>query len=462
MCAGVKVLLFAALGAASGAALTACASGPRNQRPEVSVPVAWRELAVDWRPAAPAAVTAAPWWKGFADPVLDGLETRIDVSNQTLKAAAASYAMATAAVKEDRAGYWPTVAVAADESRAAKGASPATNIKSAGATASWEPDVWGRVRRTVEASRAAAAASADDLAATRLALQAALATDYFELRIQDRVQTLLDSTVRGYQQALQITQNRYQAGVAARADVVTAQTQLLGVQAQQLNAGIQRAQLEHAIAILVGQPPASFELPATTLPATVPAVPVDVPSALLQRRPDVAAAERLVAAANAGIGVARSAYFPALTIGASDSYANTVVGALFSLPNRVWSFGPGLVATLFDGGARHARVAQTRAAYDQSVANYRQSVLVAIQEVEDALVNLRLLQRQAGVEGTLVASAHEAENLTLNQYKAGTVPYSSVISAQATALSAEQTALGVLRSRLTGTVSLIAALGGGM
>jgi NodT family efflux transporter outer membrane factor (OMF) lipoprotein len=457
----MKSARIAILVAVATACLTACAVGPRYRRPDAPLPESYREAGADWQPATPASAAAnVPWWEQFGDPVLNDLQSRIDVSNQSLKSALAAYAASRAVLDQTRASYWPTVSVSAGQTRSARGAAPAVNVKNAAASASWEPDIWGKIRRSVEAARASAAASEDDLAATRLSLQATLATDYFELRVQDRIQILLDTTVKGEQQALQIAQNRYKAGVAARADVVTAQTQLLSVQAQQLNAGILRAQLEHAIAILVGAPPGQFTLAKAELPNALPVVPAEVPSALLQRRPDVAAAERQMAAANAQIGVAESAWFPSLALNGSLSYSNAIVPQLISLPNRIWSVGPTLAETLFDGGARRAKTAQARASYDQSVAQYRQSVLTALQQVEDALVNLRILAEQAGVEDELVKSAHEAELLTLNQYKAGTVPYSSVISAQTATLSAEQSALQVVRSRYTETVSLVSALGG--
>jgi NodT family efflux transporter outer membrane factor (OMF) lipoprotein len=454
---GVGRFLMASLGALC---LTACAVGPSYVRPDVAAPAAWRELG-DWLPAQPADLASrGPWWQVYADPVLDDLEGRIDVSNQSLKAAEAAWRQSTALLKAARASYWPGVSATGADTRSRRGTGPTQTTQSVGATASWEVDVWGSVRRGVESARASAQGSAAQLAAVRLSLQASLATNYFELRIQDGVQALLDSTVEGYQQALKITENRYRAGVATRADVVTARTQLLSAQAQQTNTGILRAQLEHAIAVLIGQAPANFTLAAAPLPTAVPEAPAGVPSALLQRRPDIAASERQVAAANAQIGVATAAYFPSLTLSGSENYATSLVSSLFQIPNRVWSYGPSLAVSLFDGGARRARVAQARASYDQSVANYRETVLAAFQQVEDDVVTLRVLQRQAGIEDSLVKSAREAEALTLNQYKAGTVPYSSVITAQTTRLSSEQSALAVLRSRLSGSVALIAALGG--
>jgi NodT family efflux transporter outer membrane factor (OMF) lipoprotein len=282
------------------------------------------------------------------------------------------------------------------------------------------------------------------------------------LRAQDQLQRLLDDTVVAEQLSLKITESRYKFGVAARADVVTAEAQLLSSQAQQINARIQRAVLEHAIAVLIGQQPASFSLIVSSMRADVPTVPAGLPSTLLERRPDVAEAERKMAAANAQIGVAKAAYFPDLSLGGSDDYTGSSMSKLIRASNRVWSVGPTLAETLFDGGLRGAQVDQARAAYDASVDTYRQTVLAGIQQVEDNIATLRILEQQAVIEVAAVAAAREAEKLTLNQYKAGTVPYSSVITAQTTRLSAEETALTVLSSRLQASVALIEAIGGGL
>jgi len=330
-----------------------------------------------------------------------------------------------------------------------------------GLSANWAIDIWGQIRRTVESDKAAAQSSAAALAAARLSAQATLATDYFELRAQDQLQKLLDDTVAAEQRSLEITQSRYRFGVAAKADVVTAEAQLLSSQAQQINARVQRALLEHAIAVLVGQQPAELSVTPASMRSDVPTVPAGVPSTLLERRPDVAEAERKMAAANAQIGVAKAAYFPSLTLSGSDQYASSAWAHLISLPNRTWSLGPSLAETLFDAGARGAQVRQARAAYAADVASYRQTVLAGLEQVEDEIATLRVLQEQAVVEESAVKAAREAEALTLNQYKAGTVPYSSVISAQTTRLSAEETALTVLSSRLQASVALIEALGGG-
>ena len=410
--------------------------------------------------------------------MLDQLEAKIDISNQNVKAAVAAYDQAQALVRQAQAGYWPTVAASATRLRGAGrggGGSGVTSngittvtqssstvtSNSVGVSANWTLDIWGQIRRTVESDRASAQASAAALAAAELSAQATLATDYFELRAQDQLQRLLDDTVTAEQQSLKITESRYRFGVAAKADVVSAQAQLLSSQAQQINAKIQRAILEHAIAVLIGLQPAQFSLPPEAMRADVPTVPAGVPSTLLERRPDVAEAERKVAAANAQIGVATAAYFPTLTLSGSDQYTSSTLSHLISLPNRAWSLGPSLAETLFDAGSRRAQVAQARAAYEASVANYRQTVLSGFEQVEDEIATLRILEQQSVIEESAVKAAREAELLTLNQYKAGTVPYSSVITAQTTRLSAEETALTVLSSRLQASVVLIEALGGG-
>lgn len=468
-----------ALAIAGGiAVMSACAVGPDYKRPPVAAAADYKEQS-GWKPSEPNdALGRGPWWEIFADETLNGLESKINISNENVKAALAAYEQARALVDQARAGFWPDVSLSADRIRSASGShgfatsttggistvnsgGSTTTTYSVGASANWTLDIWGQIRRTVESDRASAQASAAALAAAQLSAQSTLATDYFELRAQDQLQRLLDDTVVAEQLSLKITESRYRFGVAAKADVVSAQAQLLSSQAQQINAKIQRALLEHAIAVLIGQQPADFSLSPTAMRVDVPTVPAGVPSALLERRPDVAEAERKVAAANAQIGVATAAYFPSLTLSGSDQYANSTLTKLISLPNRAWSFGPSLVETVFDGGLRRAQVAQARAAHDASVATYRQTVLSGFQQVEDEIATLRILEQQSVVEDEAVKAAREAEALTLNQYKAGTVPYSSVITAQTTRLSAEETALTVLSSRLQASVALIEALGGG-
>jgi NodT family efflux transporter outer membrane factor (OMF) lipoprotein len=481
---------------------TACAVGPDYKRPKFDATPAFKEE-TGWKPSEPADVlNRGPWWTLFNDDELNQLEAKVDVSNENVKAALAAYDQAQALVDQARAGYWPTLTGSASRIRSSSSSGSyatlnttstgsgtgtgtgtgtggtgstgtttgvstviptrsTTTTYSTGLSANWVIDIWGQIRRTVESDKAAAQSSAAALAAARLSAQGTLATDYFELRAQDQLQRLLDDTVVAEQRSLKITESRYHYGVAAKADVVTAEAQLLSSQAQQINAKIQRALLEHAIAVLIGRQPAELTVDPAAMRADVPTVPAGVPSALLERRPDVAEAERKMAAANAQIGVAKAAYFPSLTLSGSDQYTSSAWSHLISLPNRTWSLGPSLAETLFDAGAHRAQVAQARAAYDANVAAYRQTVLAGIEQVEDQIATLRILEQQAVVEESAVKAAREAETLTLNQYKAGTVPYSSVITAQTTRLSAEETALTVLSSRLQASVALIEALGGG-
>jgi NodT family efflux transporter outer membrane factor (OMF) lipoprotein len=460
---GTSVTRFARwLGVATGLALAAaCAVGPDYHRPPFDTDPNYKEVG-DWKPSEPSdAIDRGPWWEIFKDDELNRLEARVDISNENVKAAAAAFDQARALVAQARAGFWPTIGVSAARTHGAVDGAPTRITDSAGISANWNLDIWGQIRRTTESDRASAQASAAALAAARLSAQAALATDYFELRAQDQQQKLLDDTVVAEQLSLKIAESRYRFGAGARADVVSAEAQLLSSQAQQVNAKIQRAILEHAIAVLIGQQPAAFSVSAASMRTDVPTVPAGIPSALLERRPDVAEAERKVAAASAQIGVAKSAFFPSLILSGSDDYTGRTWSRFFSVPNRIWSLGPSLAETLIDGGLRRAQLAQARAAYDVSVDNYRQTVLSGFEQVEDEIVSLRVLEQQAVIEDAAVAAAREAEKLTLNQYKAGTVPYSSVITAQTTRLSAEETALGVLSSRLQSSVSLIEAVGGG-
>lgn len=443
------------------AILSGCAVGPDYQRPKVATVAAYKEE-TGWKPSEPGDVlNRGEWWQIYGDAELTRLEAQIEVSNENVQAALAAYDQSQALVAQARAAFWPSIAATVSAGRGAIGAVPAHTTVSAGASGSWTVDVWGAIRRTVESDRDSAQASAAALAGAKLSAQATLATDYFELRAQDQLQRILDDIVVAEQRSLQITESRYKFGVAAKADVVTAQTQLLNSQAQQINAKIQRAILEHAIAVLLGQEPASFSLAPAALRSDVPTVPAGLPSTLLERRPDVAQAEREMAAANARIGVAKAAYFPTLSLSASAEYQGGAFSRLLSVPNRVWSLGPQLAETLIDGGLRRAQVAGARAAYAASLADYRQTVLSSFQQVEDQIVTLRVLEQQAVIEDAAVAAAQEAERLTLNQYKSGTVPYSSVITAQTTRLSSEETALTVLSDRLQASVALIQALGGG-
>jgi NodT family efflux transporter outer membrane factor (OMF) lipoprotein len=450
-----------ALVAASFALLTACAVGPNYKRPAVDASAAYKEQD-GWKPSEPNdALDRGPWWQIFNDEVLNGLESQLNISNENVKAAAAQVEEARALVRQAQAGFWPSVTATAGRQRTVVGKDNPTTVTSAGISANWDIDLWGQIRRSSQSSRASLQASEAALASARLAAQAELATDYFLLRAQDQLQVILNDIVAAEQQSLKITENRYRVGVAAKADVVSAQTQLLSSQAQQVNAPLQRAILEHAIAVLVGQQPSQFSIATASMRADVPTVPPGLPSTLLERRPDVAQSERLVAAANAQIGVAISAYFPSLTITGSDDYQGNTISHLIRTANRVWAIGPSVALSVFDAGLRRAEVAAARATYEQRVDTYRQTVLAGLQQVEDNIVTLRVLEQRATIEDATVKAAREAETLTLNQYKAGTVPYSSVITAQTTRLNSEQNALDVLSGRLQASVAMIQALGGG-
>ncbi|HYM34045.1 MAG TPA: efflux transporter outer membrane subunit [Steroidobacteraceae bacterium] len=460
----------------AAAFIAGCAVGPNYKRPVVEVPPKFKE-AGDWKPAEPKD-TAIPttWWDSFNDPTLNELENQVEVSNQNLRVSEAQYRQARAQVGSARAAYFPTFDVKGAETRgenalqsgassAATGTSGSTGkiqtTYSATAEANWEIDLWGSLRRSTESARANAQASAADLAGVRLSMQSELANDYFNLRVVDAQQQLLERTVSAYEETVRLTQNRYNAGVAMRSDVVQAQAQLKSAQAQLIDIAVQRAQFEHAIAVLVGKPPAAFTLTATDKIATLPETPQTVPSSLLEQRPDIAGAERRVASANAQIGVARAAFFPQLTLSGSGGYRSSSTANLFSLPNRFWSLGPGLAETLFNGGARIAANERAVAAYDQSVAQYRQTVLGGFQEVEDNLAELRVLGEEAQVESEAVELARESVRLVTNQYKAGTVAYLNVVNAQTTLYADERTLLTLQGRRFTAYINLVKALGGG-
>jgi NodT family efflux transporter outer membrane factor (OMF) lipoprotein len=481
------------------ATASACSVGPDYKKPDAPTATQFKEQA-GWKASDPQdEIDRGAWWSVYKDPVLDDLEKQIDISNQTLKQSEAAYRQARAVVDQARASFFPTITGSGSAQRSfegpgarSSGTSFTTGAAGTGATtgttttttavstaldrrggtafdsfssslgASWDLDVWGKIRRTVEGDIATAQASAADLASARLSAQSTLASDYFELRYQEELKRLLDTTVTDYTRSLEITQNQYNAGVAAKADVLTAQTQLLNTQASAINAGVLRATLEHAIAVLAGKPPGDFAIaPSKALTGTVPVAPVGLASTLLERRPDIAAAERTMAASNAQIGVATAAYFPDITLTGSYGSSASEFANLFASPTAIWSAGGSVAETLLDFGSRSAQVEQARAVFDQNIASYRQTVLTGFQQVEDELSTLRILQQQAAVEVDAVKTAQEAERLTLNQYKAGTVPYSSVITAQAAALQAEETALGVTENRLTASVTLIEAIGGG-
>ena len=446
-----------------------CAVGPDYRRPDVGVGAAYKE-AVGWKTAEPRdEANRGNWWKVFGDASLSALMEGIDISNQNVILAAARFRQAQALVAVSRSGLFPALDANAafTRSRSPTGAIGGTtagrdiNTRSVGLGSSWEIDLWGRLRRALESSAASAQASAADLAAARLSAQAELASNYFQLRILDAQKQLLDDTVGAFGKSLELTRNRYASGVAAKVDVVQAETQLKSTQAQAIDIGVQRAQLEHAIAILIGKPPSEFSIAPAPLAASMPRIPPGLPSELLERRPDVAAAERRTASANAQIGVARAAFFPSLTISASGGYRSAEAADLFTAPSRFWSIGPAIAQSIFDAGLRRAQTEQAIAAYDASVAQYRQAVLAGFQEVEDNLAALRILEEEAQVQEDAVSAARESVTLTLNQYKAGTASYLNVVTAQTTQLANERTAVGILGRRLVAAVTLVKALGGG-
>lgn len=444
--------------------LAACAVGPDYERPAVETPDTYKE-AGDWQKAEPSdAIDRGAWWSVYKDPALDDLEKQIDISNQNLKASEAAYRAAVATADETRASLFPTISLTGSGIRNGNGkagtSQPTTYNLSAGA--SWTADVWGRIRRNLESNEANAEASAADLASARLSAEAELATDYFDLRMQDELKRMLAATAEADRKILAITTNQYQAGTAAEADVLAAKTQLESVEAEAINTDVTRTKLEHAIAVLIGKPPALFSLPPDPKKTyRVPNIPAELPSTILQRRPDVASSERAVMAANAQIGVAEAAWFPSLTLSGSYGYASTALNTLVGASTSLWSFGPTIAETLIDFGAREAAVENAHATYDESVANYRQTVLNAFQQVEDDLSALRVLAEQAKSENAAVSDAKKSEQLTLNQYKEGIVPFNNVLTAETSRLSNEQSALTVQKSRLEASVALIQTLGGG-
>lgn len=445
--------------------LAACSPGPDYTRPDVETPAVFKE-AGRWKPAAADGIAVdEQWWKVFGDPLLDALEEQVAVDNQNLKAAEAQYRSALAAVESARSGFLPSASLSGSRTRAVAASTtstpaPVTTTYSLSASATWELDVWGRIRRGVESAEAKLEASAADLAAARLSAQALLAQSYAQLRATEAQIELLARTQEAYQRFLTLTRNRLAAGVASPLDVAQAETQLATAETQALDAENQRAQLEHAIAVLAGKPPGAFAIaPGAKLPA-VPPVPALLPSSLLENRPDIAAAERRMAAANAQIGVASSAYFPVLDLNGSLGYRNSALSGLTALPNRFWSLGPALALTLFDGGARSAAVSQAGAAYDQAVATYRQAVLTAFQEVEDNLAAAHLLRQEADTQARALAAARRSREIAENQYKAGIASALNVVTAQTAELSAEINTLNIASRRLLAAVQLLKNAGG--
>jgi NodT family efflux transporter outer membrane factor (OMF) lipoprotein len=482
----MRVLLWAAAAAAVFAG--GCTVGPKYHTPSVTTPAAYKEVTPqnesqieNWKTAQPSdAVIRGKWWELFNDPELNSLEDQVNVSNQSIASAEASFMAARATVREARSQLFPTVTTGPSVTRQKQ----SSNLKafssttSSGTTplapatkpfteynfpfdATWVPDLWGRVRNTVRASAYGAQASAADLANTRLSMQAEVAVDYFELRSQDSLKQLLDSTVQAYQESLRLTRVLYNTGINNDESVAQAETQLESTQAADTNVGILRAQYEHAIAMLVGQPASTFSIPVQVLKTPPPPIPIGVPSQLLERRPDVASDERLMAQANAQIGVARAAYFPNVTLSASGGPESTSAANWFSWPSIAWSIGATASETIFDAGLRRATVEQYRAQYDETVANYRQTVLTAFQQVEDNLASLRILSKEIQEQDIAIKSAQRYLTDATNRWKLGLDPYLDVISAQTALLSNEQTMVSLRIQQITASVQLIEALGGG-
>jgi NodT family efflux transporter outer membrane factor (OMF) lipoprotein len=438
-------------------ALSGCTVGPDYIRPAAIVPAQYKE-AKGWKLGTPRDDFAkGEWWRLFHDPLLNTLEAQVAISNQTLKADEANYRQAQALIAEARAQLFPTLTVNPSLTRS----SGSGTILSAEANASWTIDLWGKVRRTIESQVAGAQVSAADLANATLSMQSTLATAYFELRETDSLHDLFADTVLQYQRSLDITQNQYTAGTAARSDVITAQALLLAAQAQEINTGVARAQDEHAVAILLGRPPAGLTIPHAKLADDAPAIPLRLPSTLLERRPDIAAAERTMKEENALIGVAIAGYYPDVTLSGVAGYVGNPFKGGFGAANPMWSYALSVAQTLFDGGLTAAQVEAARDAYQASVATYRQTVLTAFQQIEDQLVAIRVLAREAGVQVEAVKAAEQAVQIALNEYRAGTQNFTTVVTAEATALSDEESLLTTREQRVLAAVSLIVALGGG-
>ena len=452
-------------------ALSGCAVGPKYRTPAVQAPPAYKEVG-NWKPAQPNDQNlGGEWWKIFQDPQLDALQAQVNVSNQNLKAAEAQFRQARAALRYNRADYYPTVTAGLSGTRTRVSANrPPPNSIFNGITendfvlpvdVSYEADVWGRIRKNVESYREQAQASAADLATINLSMHADLAVNYFQARSLDAQEQLLNDTVKQYEQALELTQNRFEGGIASEVEVQQAKTQLQTTRALAIDVGVLRAQFEHAVAILIGRPPAEFSLAPLPLTAPPPTVPVGMPSELLERRPDIAAAERRVASANAQIGVAKSAYYPVVNLSASGGFESSAITTLLNGPSGLWSIGASAVGTVFDVGRRRALTDQARAAYDFQVATYRESVLSGFQQVEDNLAAVRILENEARVQAEAVAAAERSLDLSITRYKGGVTSYLEVTIAQSAALANQVTAVNILGRRMASTVLLIQALGGG-
>lgn len=450
--------------------LSGCAVGPRYARPTAPVPPAYKETPPGYKNAQPSdQIAKGKWWEIYQDPQLNALEEKVNVSNQTLKASVAQFEQARAMVRQFRADYYPTVTVGANgsrnrlsENRGVFTRQPVyTDLQIPVVGVSWEPDVFGRVRKTVEQARANAQASAGDLESVSLSLHAELAVDYFEVRTLDAEEQLLRDNVDAFQKALELTQNRYAGGVASGVDVAQAQTQLETTRAQMVDLQVARAQFEHAAAVLVGEPASTFNIAFAPWSTAPPAIPAGLPSDLLERRPDIAAAERRVAAANAGIGIARTGYFPLFSVSGAGGLESSTITNLIASPSGFLSLGASAVVTAFDVGRRRAISDEAKAVYDQSTANYRQALLTAFQEVEDNLAALRILDDESKTQDAAVAAAQHSLDLSITRYKGGVTTYLEVTTAQGIALSDERVAVEILARRMSASVQLIQALGGG-
>ena len=442
----------------------ACMVGPKYQRPAAPAPVAFKEAPpAGWKEAQPNdGALRGKWWEVYHDPRLNALEEQVAISNQNVLAAAAQFQAAKASVRVARAGEFPTLTAAPSVTGSGAGASGAKGLYTLPIDlVAYQVDIWGAIRRGVAANSAVAQASAAQLENARLLYQAELASDYFQIQGLDASLQLLDTTVKSYEQYVQLTQDRFDGGVASKGDVALAQTQLETARAQLVDLGVQRAQFEHAIAVLTGKPPSDLSIPAIPKQAPPPVSTIGIPSALLERRPDVAAAERQVAFANEQIGIATAALYPSLTIGAAAGLQSSVLGDLFTWPSRFWSVGPQLAQTLFDTGRRRAQIRVTQATYDATAADYRQTVLTALQQVEDSLAQLRILAEEALITDRAVAAAQQSLEISTIQYRGGLANYLLVITAQTTALQNQRTAVDLLTRRMVASVSLIQALGGG-
>lgn len=469
----MKQNFFTAIGlAVVSAFIVSCTIGPHYHRPSLNLPNSYKEAPKGWKIAQPAdAIDRGDWWQAYDDPDLNRLENQLNISNQNIAQALAQYQQATAQVNAARAGYFPTVSGSYNLTRQHTGGTGEnpnnglsggsnTNNRSLILDSTWELDLWGSIRQTVQANRANAESLQAALASARLSAQASLAQYYFELRTVDADQGLLNQIVQSNQESVRITQNRYEAGTVGQAELLQAQSQLEQAKAQAINNGITRSQYEHAIAVLIGQTPEAFHLDSKPLSTVLPKWPLVLPSVLLERRPDVAQAERLVAKANAQIGVEETAFFPNLDLNANGQLFGIGLDKLLSLPTLAWSLGTSLSDTLFDAGSRYANVKAAKANYRATVASYRQTVLSALQEVEDNLVALKLLQQEALVQTQAANQAQKALKIVKNQYRAGTAAYLDIMTAQISSNTAEKNLIDLRGLQLSASVGLIKSLGG--